>query len=169
MEGESLLQPRSSNIHNCSVSTHCRFAARLLPAILIVPLLGACTGGFGSRPGPAEIIWVGQPPPYGVGYLGPSPIAAAYTRPVRPPADNRDQVWPSSSIPRQRENDGDAAAPPANPALSAGSERKPSTPAGSTAVPSRAQPRPRANGEADATPRSSTCGYWRFGCGILWP
>ena len=153
MEGKNLLNTNISTTHDCSTGTCFRFTARLLPVILIAPLLGACAGGFTPRSGPVEVIWMGQPPPYGA--PGFSPVPIAYTRPPRPPADNSDQVWPPSSISRRPENDSTSATPVSGSAAQPGSpgpERKPPT-----------------RVVAPATPRSPTCGYWRFGCGILWP
>jgi hypothetical protein len=153
VEGRILLNASVTAPHDCNTNTCFRFVVRLLPVILTAPLLGACMGGLAPRPGPVEVIWMGQPPPYGVPGFGPVPIA--YNRPSRPPADNRDEVWPPSSISRRPENDGNSATPVSGSAPQPGSpgpERKP--------PPRVAEP---------ATLRSPTCGYWRFGCGILWP
>ena len=76
MEGRILLNASVTAPHDCNTNTCFRFVVRLLPVILTAPLLGACMGGLAPRPGAVEVIWMGQPPPYGVPGFGPVPMGA---------------------------------------------------------------------------------------------
>jgi hypothetical protein len=129
-----------------------RLSTRLLPLGLMTPLLGACAGGYPPPPGYPEIVFV-MPGPSAARGFSAGPTTALYTT----TPDNRDEVLPPSPVSPRRDN----VAPPPSSVVQP-------DPRSATATPPRGDVRVPPDREANASPRSPTCGYWRLGCGILW-
>ena len=127
---------------------HGRSLAALLPLAAVAANLAAC-----APAPPGYTLYPVRPvfsPPYAV-YHTPS-VSDDGTDPVipSPPITDREPAAP------ERET---TPAPEPETAASAPQQTAPAP-----------QPnRPPPDSQASAAPPSPTCGYWRLGCGILWP
>jgi len=131
----------------------------LLWPLLAAPLLAGCYApppavpyyAFGGRFVPPPPRFIDRSAPlYGDGLM----------RPVQPIIQSPALSEPRGEAPTQRHESTAPSAAVVRP--------EPPAPAGAAtgAAPGSGRPPER---EADASLHSPTCGYWRLGCGILWP
>ena len=149
------------------IKVHAESIRRLWPLIVVAPLIAACTGDYAYDPRPpGDVVYESS-----IQWMPPRPLAAPPTRfipqasqvdsePVSlPPSDNVEIV--SQSTPAPPKGAGGNRPAPASP-LPAVADRPPEPP-----PPEQHKPPPET--QAASTRPSPTCGYWRLGCGILWP
>jgi hypothetical protein len=153
---------------------------RLWPLIVAVPLLAGCAGGYSYELPPDAFTYTRAtyevparrffaPPPRFIPQAQP-----AFGVPIPPPpSGDADIVLPSTPAPPEPA----VAALEASPAALVSKSPEPppqkhdpvpdTKVSESNALPERHKPPP--DTQADAERPSPTCGYWRLGCGILWP
>jgi hypothetical protein len=155
-------------------------AARGAAVCAAVALLSGCAGwpyigAVSSTVSPPDLYAPQYSAPVQQGYipyLSPPPSYQYQPPPVAPYGGGEPMPQPRFSNPDNpppdAEGDGSGSSNPPTSTGSGGDTPQP-TPAPQASAPPPTQHVPSPNKQANSDGHSPTCGYWRFGCGILWP
>lgn len=148
---------------------------RLSPLLFAAPLVAGCAAGP-----PPPMPWWPAPPDQSAMFApeptvpfpspsidhAPTPLGSPGNQPSDAPSTPVTPAQPATTPLASTGPNSPAATPPTAPTPGSQPPATATTPTPSPTSPAKpAQPQMQANIEK----RSATCGYWRFGCGILWP